>query len=100
MKAHSLNPLYGSIIRAPTSNGYIRGSFIDSYAKQLMTHEDDCFVIACSTPENFLCNPNHMMDFLIRFEDIRVIGGDRSNYRFKQPRAIPLEKVFFRISRD
>ena len=94
-KAHFRSAVYGSILKAQTSGSYIKPSLIDTYAKQLMTHEDDCFLVACSTPENFLCNPNHIMDFLIRFEEIRNLGSVRSNSKLQQPRAIPLEKLFF-----
>ena len=95
MKAHFQTALYGSILKSASAGDYVKPSLIDSYAKQLMTREEDCFMIACSTPENFICTPAHMIDFLIGFEEIRKIGAVTSKSRFQQPRSIPLEKLFF-----
>ena len=55
-----------------------------------MTHPNDTFLITCTTPESFFCNPNHILDFLNRFPQQRIING-----LAEQPRKISLDRIFF-----
>jgi hypothetical protein len=54
-----------------------------------MTDPGDTLLITCTTPESFYCNPSHILDFLNRFSEQRVIGV------VQEPRIITLDRVFF-----
>jgi hypothetical protein len=56
----------------------------------LMTDPNDTFLIACTTPEAFFCNPQHILDFLNRFPQQREVDGCG-----QQPRSIALGRIFF-----
>ena len=55
-----------------------------------MTLPYDTFVITCTTPESFFCNPQHILDFLNRFPQQRMVTGYG-----QQPRSIALDRIFF-----
>ena len=55
-----------------------------------MTDPNDNFLITCTTPEAFFCNPNHILDFLNRFPQQRMVNGYG-----QQPRGIALDRIFF-----
>ena len=55
-----------------------------------MTHPYDTFLITCTTPEAFFCNTQHILDFLNRFPQQRMVTGYG-----KQPRSISLDRIFF-----
>jgi hypothetical protein len=70
LKAHAdAAPCYGSLLASAGRNGFALVYQIDTIAKILMTHPNDSFLITCTAPESFFCNPNHIVDFLNRFPE-------------------------------
>ena len=55
-----------------------------------MTQPYDTFLITCTTPEAYFCNPQHILDFLNRFPQQRMVTGYG-----QQPRSIALNRIFF-----
>ncbi len=86
---------YGSLLASIGRNGFSLVHQIDTSAKILMTHPDDTFLITCTTLESFFCNPNHILDFLNRFPQQRMVNGFG-----KQPRGIALDRIFFLHFKD
>ena len=81
---------YGSLIASIGRNGFTLVHQIDTAAKILMTHPNDTFLITCTTPDSFFCNPNHILDFLNRFPQQRMVSGFG-----QQPRGIALHRIIF-----
>jgi hypothetical protein len=91
VKAHAdAAPCYGSLLASIGRTGYSLVHQIDTSAKILMSHPDDRFLITCTTPEAFFCNPNHILDFFNRFPQQRRVNGFG-----QQPRSIAFDRIFF-----